>query len=202
MEIFVRAYQDSDGDGLGDLRGLISRLDYLKDLGIRGLWLMPVTRSADGDHGYATTDFRDIEPAYGTLADFDELLKQAHARGIGVITDYVINHSSHRHPAFQAALKGSGPDNPWPAFAIRATWQVAGTVEHWGHVHERENQFEAVFSIKPVNNNWKITRMDILGQQQKSARTTLRRFRYADHTPPVTLKHPRQTAWLADRSRQ
>ena len=66
--------------------------------------------------------------------------------------------------------------NPWPAFAIRATWQVAGTVEHWGHVHERENQFEAVFSIKPVNNNWKITRMDILGQQQKSARTTLRRF--------------------------
>ena len=111
MEIFVRAYQDSDGDGIGDLRGLISRLDYLQDLGIRGIWLMPVTRSADRDHGYATTDFRDIEPDYGTLADFDELLKQAHARGIGVITDYVINHASHQHPAFQQALKGSGPDN-------------------------------------------------------------------------------------------
>jgi glycosidase len=110
MEIFVRAYQDSDGDGIGDLRGLISRLDYLKDLGIRGIWLMPVTRSADRDHGYATTDFRDIEPDYGTLADFDELLKQAHARGIGVITDYVINHASHQHPAFQEALQG--PDNP------------------------------------------------------------------------------------------
>ena len=63
MEIFVRAYQDSDGDGIGDLRGLISRLDYLQDLGIKGIWLMPITASADRDHGYATTDFRDIEPA-------------------------------------------------------------------------------------------------------------------------------------------
>jgi len=70
----------------------------------------------------------------------------------------------------------SDPNTPWPAFALHATWQVAGTVEHWGHVHERENQFEAVFSVKPINNTWKITRMDILGQQQKSARTTLRRF--------------------------
>lgn len=108
MEVFVRAYQDSDGDGVGDLQGLISRLDYLKDLGIKGLWLMPVMPSADQDHGYATTDYRGIEPAYGTLADFDELLKQAHARGIGVIVDYVINHSAAEHPMFREALKGPG----------------------------------------------------------------------------------------------
>jgi glycosidase len=138
MEIFVRAYQDSDGDGIGDLRGLISRLDYLKDLGIRGLWLMPVTRSADRDHGYATTDFRDIEPDYGTLADFDELLKQAHARGIGVITDYVINHASHQHPAFQQALKGSGPDNPWRDWFVWSQdapvgWDIWGK-NPWYHV--------------------------------------------------------------------
>jgi alpha-amylase len=111
MEIFVRAYQDSDGDGIGDLKGLISRLDYLQDLGIKGLWLMPVTRSADGDHGYATTDFRAIEPAYGTLADFDELLQQARRRGIGVVIDYVINHSAAAHPLFIESLKG--PDNPY-----------------------------------------------------------------------------------------
>jgi hypothetical protein len=73
MEIFVRSYQDSDGDGIGDLRGLIQRLDYLKDLGIAGIWLMPVTKSQDHDHGYAVVDYRDIEPAYGTLADLDEL---------------------------------------------------------------------------------------------------------------------------------
>jgi hypothetical protein len=87
MQIFVRSYQDSDGDGIGDLRGLISRLDYLRDLGVKGLWLMPVNPSQDRDHGYAVTDYRAIEPAYGTLADFDELLRQAHARGIGVIID-------------------------------------------------------------------------------------------------------------------
>lgn len=138
MEIFVRAYQDSDGDGIGDLRGLISRLDYLKDLGIRGIWLMPVTRSADRDHGYATTDFRDIEPGYGTLADFDELLKQAHARGIGVITDYVINHASHQHPAFQQALKGPVPDNPWRDWFVWSQdapvgWDIWGK-NPWYHV--------------------------------------------------------------------
>ncbi len=108
MEIFVRAYQDSDGDGVGDLKGLILRLDYLKDLGVKGLWLMPVMPSADRDHGYATSDYRAIEPAYGTLADFDELLKQAHARGIGVIVDYVINHSAAEHPMFREARKGPG----------------------------------------------------------------------------------------------
>ncbi|MBT9596840.1 MAG: alpha-amylase [Vitreoscilla sp.] len=111
MEIFVRAYQDSNGDGIGDLRGLTSRLDYLKDLGITGLWLMPIQRSGDGDHGYATTDYRDIEPAYGTLADFDELIKQAHARGIGVVMDYVINHAAAQHPAFVDARQN--PNSPY-----------------------------------------------------------------------------------------
>lgn len=103
MQVFVRSYQDSDGDGIGDLRGLISRLDYLRDLGIRGLWLLPVQPSQDGDHGYAVTDYRGIEPAYGSLADFDELLRQARARGIGVVLDYVINHSAAQHPLFQAS---------------------------------------------------------------------------------------------------
>ena len=100
MEIFVRSYQDSDGDGIGDLKGLISRLDYLQDLGIKGIWLMPVTRSEDADHGYAVSDYRSIEAKYGSLADFDELLKQAHARGIGIVIDYVMNHSAAQHPLF------------------------------------------------------------------------------------------------------
>jgi len=111
MEIFLRGFQDSDGDGIGDLKGLISRLDHLKDLGIKGIWLMPITASADHDHGYATTDYRAIEPAYGTLADLDELLKQAHARGMGVVMDYVVNHSAAAHPIFLEARKG--PANPW-----------------------------------------------------------------------------------------
>ena len=77
MEIFVRSWRDSNGDGIGDLKGLTQSLDDLQQLGIRGIWLMPITKSADGDHGYATTDFRAIEPAYGTLQDFDELIAQA-----------------------------------------------------------------------------------------------------------------------------
>ncbi|MBL8514380.1 MAG: DUF3459 domain-containing protein [Betaproteobacteria bacterium] len=108
MQIYVRGYQDSDGDGIGDLRGLIQRLDYLKDLGVGGLWLMPVTQSQDNNHGYAVSNYRAIEAQYGTLADFDELLRQAHARGIGVIIDYVMNHSGTRHPAFLNSRAGSG----------------------------------------------------------------------------------------------
>lgn len=100
MEIYVRGYQDSNGDGIGDLRGLIQRLDYLQDLGIQGIWLMPISQSEDKDHGYAVKNYRDIETQYGNLADFDELLKQAHARGIGIILDYVMNHSAKTHPAF------------------------------------------------------------------------------------------------------
>jgi glycosidase len=111
MEIFVRSYQDSDGDGHGDLRGLISRLDYLHDLGVKGLWLMPVHPSQDHDHGYAVTDYRAIEPQYGSMADFDELIRQAHARGIGIILDVVMNHSAAQHPLFQLAY--TSPTSPY-----------------------------------------------------------------------------------------
>jgi alpha-amylase len=136
MEIFVRAWKDSDGDGIGDLRGLTSTLDYLKDLGIRGLWLMPITANADGDHGYATTDFRAIAPEYGTLADFDALIAQAHQRGIGVIMDYVINHASAQHPMFVSARQGAdAPFRDWFVWSEEAPsgWDIWGKVP-WYHV--------------------------------------------------------------------
>jgi glycosidase len=100
IEIYVRGFKDSDGDGIGDLKGLTQSLDYLQDLGVSGIWLMPVSRSQDHDHGYSVTDYRAIEAQYGSIGDFDELLAQAHARGIGVIVDYVMNHSGDQHPAF------------------------------------------------------------------------------------------------------
>jgi glycosidase len=127
MEVFVRGYQDSDGDGSGDLRGLTRRLDYLQALGIRGLWLMPITASADHDHGYAVTDYRAIEPAYGTLADFDEFVRQAHARGIGVVIDYVINHSSRQNPLFkQSAASRTSPWRDWYVWEDTAPkgWEI------------------------------------------------------------------------------
>ncbi|MBU6195571.1 MAG: alpha-amylase, partial [Burkholderiales bacterium] len=144
MEVFVRAYQDSDGDGVGDLRGLISRLDHLKRLGVRGIWLMPVTLSADRDHGYATTDFRRIEPDYGTLQDMRELLRQAHKRGIGVIMDYVINHSSHEFPPFQAALADpQSPFRDWFVWSVDAPkgWDIWGK-NPWYHAGSKPWTFK------------------------------------------------------------
>ena len=139
MEVFVRAYKDSNGDGVGDLKGLTQQLDYLKDLGIKGIWLMPITTSADGDHGYATTNFRAVDPAYGTLEDFDALLRQAHARGIGVVMDYVINHSARAHPMFASAL-AEGPASPfydWYVWEKEAPegWDIWGKYP-WTRTHK------------------------------------------------------------------
>ncbi len=114
MQISVRAYQDSDGDGVGDLRGLIRRLDHLKDLGVRGLLLMPIMPAADRDQADAVIDYRAIDPAYGSLADFDELIREAHARGIGVILGYGVSHSAAAHPLFvQARSAATNPYRDW-----------------------------------------------------------------------------------------
>jgi alpha-amylase len=129
MEIYVRGYQDSDGDGVGDLKGLISRLDYLQSLGVSGIWLMPITASQDDDHGYAVTDYRAIEPEYGTLADFDELIAQAHRRGIGVIMDYVINHSAAEHPLFESSRTAiNSPYRDWYVWKDKkpSGWNIYG----------------------------------------------------------------------------
>ncbi len=120
-EIFVRSFADSDGDGIGDLRGLTSRLDYLNDgdpsttsdLGIEGIWLMPIFASPSY-HGYDTVDYRAINPQYGTIADLDTLLAAAHARGIRVILDLVINHTSSAHPWFvESSSSPRAPHRDW-----------------------------------------------------------------------------------------
>ncbi|MBN9167478.1 MAG: alpha-amylase, partial [Myxococcales bacterium] len=90
-EVNVRSFQDSNGDGIGDLNGLISRLDYLKDLGVDALWLMPIMPSPFADSGYDVADYRAIEPAYGTMADFERLLAESKKRGMRVLIDLVLN---------------------------------------------------------------------------------------------------------------
>jgi alpha-amylase len=129
MQVFVRSYQDSNGDGIGDLQGLIQRLDYLQDLGIKGLWLMPVTASQDADHGYAVTDYRNVETAYGRLADLDALIAAAHARGIGVVMDYVMNHSAALHPLFvNARAAGTNAYRDWYVWqaSMPGGWNIYG----------------------------------------------------------------------------
>ncbi|NLU76840.1 trehalose synthase [Micromonospora sp. HNM0581] len=107
----IDTYADSDGDGVGDIRGLIGRLDYLARLGVTCLWLHPIHPSPNDDDGYDVTDFYNVDPRFGTLGDFAELLHQANNRGIRVIIDLVVNHTSDQHPWFQSAR--SSPDSPY-----------------------------------------------------------------------------------------
>jgi len=143
MEIFVRSYKDSNGDGKGDLQGLISKLDYLQSLGVTGIWLMPVTKSNDHDHGYGVVDYRKIEPDYGTMEDFETLITEAHARGIGVILDYVMNHASNANPLFVDAASAANNSkrgwfifsntNPgWTSWGGAASWHSGPTGFYYG----------------------------------------------------------------------
>lgn len=99
-QVYPRSFADSNGDGIGDLPGIVSRLDYLQALGVGALWLSPICRSPNRDNGYDISDYGGIAPEFGTMADFDRLLAEAHARGIRIIFDMVCNHSSDQHPWF------------------------------------------------------------------------------------------------------
>ena len=128
-QIYVRSFADSDGDGIGDLPGITSRLPYLAELGVDAVWLTPFYRSPQADHGYDVADYCDVDPLFGTLDDFDALCARTHDLGMKLIVDIVPNHSSDQHAWFQAALasppgsperaryifrNGSGPDGSQP----------------------------------------------------------------------------------------
>lgn len=119
-EIFVRSWYDTNDDGIGDLNGVTAKLDYLKSLGVSGIWLMPINPSSSY-HGYDVTDYEAINPQYGTMADFERLLTEAHKRGIKVIIDLVINHTSSEHPWFKAAADPTDPHHAWYSWADKRT---------------------------------------------------------------------------------
>ena len=107
-QIYPRSFQDSDGDGIGDLAGIIRRLPHVADLGVDAIWLSPVFTSPMRDMGYDVSDYRDIDPLFGTMADFDALLSQAHELGLKVIIDQVLSHSSDQHPQFRESRRREG----------------------------------------------------------------------------------------------
>ena len=104
-QIYPKSFQDTNGDGVGDLRGIIKRLDYLQDLGIDAIWLCPVYKSPGVDNGYDIADYEAIDPQYGTMADMEELISEAKKRGIRIVMDLVVNHTSDQHRWFQEDRK-------------------------------------------------------------------------------------------------
>ena len=144
-EIFVRSFYDSDGDGIGDLQGVIEKLDYLNDgnpnttndLGVTGIWLMPIFPSPSY-HGYDVTDYRDINPDYGSMEDFRALVQAAHARGIKVIIDFVGNHTSDQHPWFQSSAANTTKRNWYVWNSLKPNYNGPWGQEVW---HERNNNY-------------------------------------------------------------
>jgi len=156
-QIYPRSFQDHDGDGVGDLRGIIDRLDHLaggpESLGVDGIWLSPFYRSPMADFGYDVSDYCDVDPVFGTLADFDDLVREAHARGLRIVVDLVPNHTSDQHPWFQESRAdrtnpkrdwyvwadpkpdGSPPNNWTSAFTRRQTsaWTLEPTTGQYYH---------------------------------------------------------------------
>lgn len=128
-QIYPRSFADGNGDGIGDFPGIISRLDYLQDLGIDAIWLSPHFPSPQFDYGYDITDYTDVEPEYGTLDDFRRFLAEAHQRGIRVVLDLVLNHTSHLHPWFQESR--SSRDNPKHDWYIWRDGQNGGPPNNW-----------------------------------------------------------------------
>lgn len=157
-QIYPRSFADSDGDGMGDLPGIAARLPHVARLGVDAVWLSPFYRSPQADGGYDVADYRDVDPLFGTLADFDRLLQRAHALGLRVIVDLVPNHSSDEHPWFQAALRtppgsperaryifrdgrgpgGEVPPNDWRSVFGGSAWSRApGDTQWYLHLFDR-----------------------------------------------------------------
>lgn len=160
-QIYPRSFKDSNGDGIGDLRGIIEKLDYIRDLGVNAVWLNPIYKSPNDDGGYDISDYYAIQSEFGSLADFDELLNGLHVRGLRLIMDLVVNHSSDEHFWFRESRKSvnnpyrnyyfwrpgksGAPPNNWPSFFGGSAWEFDGTTgEYYLHL----------FSKKQPDLNW------------------------------------------------
>ena len=151
-ELYPRSFYDTNGDGIGDLNGVTAKLDFLADLGVDAIWITPFFPSPQVDFGYDVSDYEGVDPQFGTLADFDRLLAEAHKRNMKVIADFVINHTSDQHPYFiesrssrtnpkrdwyiwRDAKPGGGPPNNWSSIFGPTAWTLdARTGQYYYHV--------------------------------------------------------------------
>lgn len=159
-QIYPKSFQDSNGDGFGDLKGVAQRLDYLQELGVDYLWLTPFFISPQNDNGYDVANYREIDPRYGTMADLDELIYEADMRGIGLMLDMVFNHTSTEHEWFQRALKGEKKYQDYYIFkkgdgqTLPTNWvsKFGGPV--WNYVENLGKWYLHLFDPTQADLNW------------------------------------------------
>jgi len=165
-ELYPKSFQDTNGDGVGDIPGIINRLDYLQELGIDAIWLCPVCASPQVDNGYDISDYCAIDPMFGTMSDMEALIEEGKKRGIGIIMDLVLNHCSEQHVWFREALKGK--DNPYhdyfiwrdgepdcPPNTMRATFGGSA----WTYVPELKQWYFHQFAVEQPDLNWENSAM-------------------------------------------
>lgn len=160
-QIYPRSFKDSNGDGIGDLRGIIEKLDYLERLGINAIWLSPVYKSPQDDNGYDISDYCDIDSMFGSMDDMEELIREADKRNIGIIMDMVLNHSSDEHPWFIEAKKGR--DNPYHDYYVWVDGEEGTPPNNlracfggsaWEWVPEVSQYYLHQYSVKQPDLNW------------------------------------------------
>ncbi|WP_077358653.1 glycoside hydrolase family 13 protein [Virgibacillus halodenitrificans] len=160
-QIYPRSFMDSDGDGIGDLQGIISKLDYIKNLGIDVIWISPIYQSPNDDNGYDISDYQAISSEFGSMEDFDILLKEVHARDMKLIMDLVINHTSDEHPWFIESR--SGKDHAYRDYYIWHSGKEGGVPNNWESIfggsaweydEETKEYYLHVFSKKQPDLNW------------------------------------------------
>lgn len=160
-QIYPRSFCDSNGDGIGDLNGITSKLDYLKELGIDVIWLSPVYKSPNDDNGYDISDYEDIMTEFGTMDDFDKMLAAAHERGIKIVMDLVVNHTSDEHPWFVESR--SSKDNEKRDYYIwkegkdgkePTNWGSAFSGPAWKYDEKTDMYYLHLFSVKQPDLNW------------------------------------------------
>lgn len=161
-QIYPRSFKDSTGNGVGDLRGITSKLDYLKELGVDVIWLSPIYKSPNDDNGYDISDYQDIMDEFGTMEDFDEMLSQAHKRGIRIVMDLVVNHTSDEHKWFMESRKSK--DNPYRDYYIwREPREDGSAPNNWGacfggstweYDEQTKMYYLHLFSKKQPDLNW------------------------------------------------
>ncbi|MEW9050833.1 MAG: alpha-glucosidase [Neobacillus sp.] len=160
-QVYPRSFMDSNADGIGDLKGVTNKLDYLKELGIDVIWLSPMFKSPNDDNGYDISDYQDIMDEFGTMADFDELLEGVHKRGMKLILDLVINHTSDEHPWFIESR--SSKDNPKRDWYIWQdgkdgkepnNWESIFSGSAWKYDEQTEQYFMHIFSTRQPDLNW------------------------------------------------